>query len=243
MLPARHTASPDRPVRRLLAEAAELLVPQRCLVCGRFGGALHPSCLDRLPAAEPPRCLRCWRPGGGTWCGRCAAGGPDAPAFDGLRTPFQFAGDARRAVLEAKFRGVTALLPPLARAAAAVVPAEWAVEVVIPIPLARRRRRTRGYNQAEIAARELARSLGVSLDLHRLSRVRETPAQAGLGAAERATNLRDAFVARDSDSPAPKRVLLVDDVTTTGATFEAAARALRASGVRQVYALALARED
>lgn len=229
-------------MRRLLAEAAESLLPQRCLACGRFGGALHARCLARLPAAEPPRCLCCWRPGPGTWCERCAEGGPDAPAFDGLRTPFEFAGDARRAILEAKFRGVTALLPPLARAAAASVPAEWEVQVVTPIPLARKRRRARGYNQAEIAAHEIARRLGIPVDTKYLRRIRETPPQAGLAADARAVNLRDAFAAAPADSP-PRGVLLVDDVTTTGATFEAAARVLRAVGVRRVYAVALARED
>lgn len=243
MLPVHHADAFDHPARRLLTEAVEFLLPQRCLVCSRFGAALHARCLARLSAAGPPRCLRCWRPGPGTRCERCAVGGPDAPAFDGLRTPFEFNGDARRAVLEAKFRGVTALLPPLARAAAAVVPAEWAVEAVVPIPLARGRRRARGYNQAEIAAREVARRLGVPLDAGRLRRTRETPPQAGLGAKARAVNLRDAFAVSVTDSPPPVGVLLVDDVTTTGATFEAAARALRASGVRRVYALALARED
>ena len=242
MLPGRHIEVSDRTARRLLTEVAEFLLPQRCLACGRFGAALHPRCLARLPAAEPPRCLRCWRPGPGTWCERCAAGGPDAPAFDGLRTPFEFAGDARRAILEAKFRGMTALLPPLARAAAAVAPPEWAVEVVVPVPLARGRRRARGYNQAEIAAREIARRFAVPVETKWLRRIRETPPQAGLAAAARATNLRDAFAAAPVDSP-PRGVLLVDDVTTTGATFEAAARALRAAGVRRVYALALTRED
>lgn len=243
MLPARHTRVSRRPVHRLVAEAAEFLLPQRCLVCSRFGAALHPGCVARLPAAEPPRCLRCWRPGPGTWCERCAVGAPDAPAFEGLRTPFTFSGDARRAVLEAKFRGVTALLPPLARSAAAVVPAAWTVEVVVPIPLAHGRHRARGYNQAEIAAREVARRLGVPLDAGRLRRTRETRPQAGLGADARATNLQGAFAVPAADSPLPSGVLLVDDVTTTGATFEAAALALRAVGIRHVYALALTRED
>lgn len=224
-----------------MREVAEFLLPQRCLVCSRFGNALHPWCLARLPAAETPRCLRCWRPGPGTWCDRCAAGSPEAPAFDGLRTPFEFTGDARRAVLEAKFRGVTALLPPLARAAAEVVPLEWGIDTVVPIPLARGRRLRRGYNQAEIAARVVARRLGLPCEPGWLRRVRETPAQAGLTAEARASNLRDAFRAADLRSNV--RVLVVDDVTTTGATFEAAARALRAGGAARVYALALTRED
>lgn len=241
MLPGRPIPAGDRPLRRLLAEAAEFLLPQHCVACGRFGAALHDRCLTRLPAAEPPRCLRCWRPGLGMWCERCARGGPDAPAFDGLRTPFEFAGAARRAILEAKFRGVTALLPPLARAAAAIVPDEWEIEVVVPVPLARQRRRARGYNQAELAAREIARLLGLPIDTGWLVRVRETPPQAGLPAASRATNLQDAFAA--ASGRRVSSALVVDDVTTTGATFEAIARTLQSAGVRRVYVVALARED
>ena len=243
MLPGSHGEASRGPVSGvLLQEAGEFLLPQRCLVCERFGAAIHPRCVALLPAAEPPRCLRCWRPGPGTWCPRCAAGGPDAPAFDGLRTPFVFAGDARRAILEAKFRGTTALLPPLARVAAAAIPAEWGVDAVVPVPLGRGRRRARGYNQAELAAREVVRALGLPLQARWLRRTRETPPQATLGAAARATNLRNAFEARLPDSP-PRSMLVVDDVTTTGVTFEAAAHALRAAGARRVYALALARED
>jgi predicted amidophosphoribosyltransferase len=225
-----------------MSEAAEFLLPQRCLVCARFGGALHAHCLAGLPAAEGTRCHRCWRPGPGTWCERCATDGSDAPAFDGLRTPFVFAGDARRAILEAKFRGVTALLPPLASAAAGVVPDEWSVDVVIPIPLARGRRRARGYNQAGIVAVEVGCRLNLPVRVRWLRRVRETPAQAGLAAAARDRNLRGAFAVHGRDS-VPASVLLVDDVTTTGATFEEATRALRLAGVHRVYAIALARED
>ena len=245
MLPARHNRVSDgRPsaLARLVSEVAEFLLPQRCLVCGRFGGSLHPGCVAGLSAAEGSRCHRCWQPGPGTSCERCATAGADAPAFDGLRTPFVFAGDARRAILEAKFRGVTSLLPPLARAAAEVVPAEWDIDVVVPIPLARGRRRARGYNQAAIAAVEVGRRLHLPVRVRWLRRIRETPAQAGLTATARDRNLLGAFEVRGSDS-VPASVLLVDDVTTTGATFEEAARALRLAGVRRVYALALARED
>lgn len=245
MLPARHNRVSDgRPsaFARLVSDAAEFLLPQRCLVCSRFGGSLHPGCVVGLPAAEGSRCHRCWQPSPGTWCERCANAGADAPTFDGLRTPFVFAGDARRAILEAKFRGVTSLLLPLASAAAEVVPAEWAIDVVVPIPLARRRRRARGYNQAAIAAVEVGRRLHLPVRVRWLRRVRETLAQAGLAAEARGRNLRGAFEVHGADS-VPARVLLIDDVTTTGATFEEAARALRLAGVSRVYALALARED
>ncbi len=241
MLPPHHADLPTAPWDRLRAEFLEAILPQRCVVCGRYGSALHSRCLGRLPVAEAPRCLRCWRPGPGTWCARCAAGGPGAPAFDGLRTPFTFTGDARRALLEAKFRGVTALLDPLGRAASAVVPPEWGLDAVVPIPLGKRRRRTRGYNQSEVIARSVAAALGLPLRPRLLRRLRDTPPQATLDAVARSSNLRDAFEA--VPVPGLGRVLLVDDVTTTGATFETAALALRAAGFRQIYALAIARED
>ena len=87
----------------------DALLPQRCIVCGRFGAAVHGECLDALPHANPPRCPRCWLPAANQpgesrrrdgACSRCAA---DPPPFEGLRTPYRFVGHARRAVIEAKF--------------------------------------------------------------------------------------------------------------------------------------------
>jgi len=221
--------------RRLL----EFVLPQRCLACGRFGAALHEECVASFPRAERPRCRVCWAPSRILLCERCAlADGRDS--FTELRTPFRFSGSARRALLEAKFRGVTAILPPLGRAAAEVVEPSWRVDVVVPIPLAPRRERRRGFNQAALIAREVAATVGAPLARDRLIRVRESEAQASLGAAERATNLAGAFRGQAVEGA---RALLVDDVTTTGSTFTEAARALRAVGAASVFALAVARED
>ena len=238
-------------LRRVLRElprvrvsgAGDALLPQRCIVCGRFGAALHAHCLEALPRAEPPRCPCCWAPappagpGGGT-CEGCAAA---PPAFEALRTPYRFTGGARRALLEAKFRGVTALLEPLGQAAAETVAPAWRIEAVTAVPLHAARRRRRGFDQAELRARAVARALDVPLRTDLVQRVRTTEAQATLDAAQRARNVAGAFAAATGDRPAP--LLLVDDVTTTGATLEAAARALRGAGVERVYALAIARED
>lgn len=162
------------------------------------------------------------------------------PPTTNLRAPFRFAAEARRALLEAKFRGVTRLIEPLAEAAARAVPLHWRIDVVAPLPLHRTRERKRGFNQAEIAARVVARDLDLPLDRSLLRRVRQRPAQAGLSAQRRATNLRGVF--RVAGEP-PERVLLVDDITTTGSTFAAAAAVLRGAGVSTVYALAIGRED
>lgn len=223
-------------VRRGLGE---FVLPQRCLACGRFGAALHEECVADFARAEHPRCRVCWAPGRSPICERCEL--DDArDGFDELRTPFRFAGDVRRALLEAKFRGVTALLEPLGRAAAASVERSWRPTVVVPIPLAARRRRRRGFNQAELIAREVAAVLDVPIEPAALVRTRESEAQASLGAAERATNLLGAFRA---ERVAEQRVILVDDITTTGSTLTEGARALHANGASAVFALAVARED
>ena len=221
-------------------EVWQALLPQRCLACGAFGAALHEACLDRLPTADGARCDRCWQPGVAGTCARCAEGGPDAPAFDALRAPFRFEGLARRALLEAKFRGVSAHLAPLGRAAAAVVPPDWRPEVIVAVPLGRRRERRRGFNQAHEVAGAVAEALGVPLADGLVQRVRETRAQATLDAEARHTNLRAAFAL---DGTPPARVLVVDAVTTPGATLSAIAAVLRAGGAQSVRALAVARED
>lgn len=232
-------------VQTVLARLGAAVLLERCIVCGRFGAALHTACVDALPAAAGPRCAVCWAPlapavagvlGAASICARCAAA---PPPFVALRAPFRFEGAARRAVLEAKFRGVSALLPPLAGAAAALVPAAWAVEAIVPVPLHPPRERRRGFNQSLVAARAAGAVLGLPV-WAALRRTRATPPQAGLDAAMRAQNLRGAFAAAGVP---PGRVLLIDDVTTTGATLAEGARALRAAGAEAVYAMALARED
>ncbi len=218
---------------------SEFLLPQRCLECGRFGAALHDECIERFPRAERPRCRVCWAPSRILVCERCAL--DDArDGFTELRTPFRFTGSVRRALLEAKFRGVTSLLPPLAHVAARSTQPSWCVEVVVPVPLAALRRRRRGFNQAELIAKAVGRTAGLMVATDRLARVREAQAQASLGAKERATNLEGVFTAR---GVAGARVLLVDDVSTTGSTLDEAARALRGAGASAVFALAVARED
>ena len=222
------------------------LLPQRCIACGRYGAALHEACLDALAHADPPRCPRCWLPTANQpresrrrdgACSRCAA---DPPPFEGLRTPYRFVGTARRAVIEAKFRGVSALLEPLARAAARVVPAWWDIDVVTPVPLHGARRRKRGFDQARLLAATVAQELGVPLRDGLLRRVRATGAQTALGMDRRRGNMAGAFEVRSAPPPS---VLLVDDVATTGATLGAGARALLDAGAERVHALAVARED
>lgn len=228
---------PPMDVRLALHELTEALLPERCVVCERFGAALHDECLPTLARADGQRCTRCWAPASISPCASCVLA---PPAFEALCAPYRFEGAARRALLEAKFRGVTTLLDPLARAAAEAVPAGWRPTLVVAVPLHRARQRTRGYNQAGIAAQVVARHLGVVCREGVLRRTRATAPQATLDAARRAANVVAAFVASGVEG---ERVLVVDDITTTGATLDACARALLDAGAAAVFALAVARED
>jgi len=223
-------------------DLAEFIFPQRCVVCGRFGDAIHAPCVDALPLADGPRCRTCWAPARSVTCPACAAD-DRRDGFDALRARFRFAEAARRALLEAKFRGITALLPPLARAASEAVERDWWLDVVVPIPLSSARQRRRGYNQAAIVAETVATALDLPHHPAALARTRNTAAQARLTAEARATNLAGAFAAREPAAIRGARVLLVDDITTTGATLNEAARTLRLAGASAVFALAVARED
>ena len=217
----------------LLARALDLLYPPRCVSCAAFGDNLCEDCMSGLvPASGPGRCPRC-----GVRIedeGRCrdCGGWRD---LDGARAAFEMAGPARRVVHGLKFSGIRDLAAGMAEALRPVVDT-LAPDAIFPIPLHRRRRLTRGFNQAEV----LLDRLGVEPALGRLERVRATASQVGLSASERRENVSGAFRYR---GPALKgaTVAVLDDVVTTGATAGECARVLRQHGAARVYALAYAR--
>ena len=217
----------------------DLLFPPRCVGCRRMGTWLCPSCLARVGRVESPSCERCGRPlPAPGLCPSCRAGNS---ALLGVRAPFFFEGAIQEAVHELKYRGRRVLAGPLGELRAAYLGTlPWPPSAIAPVPLHRQRERARGYNQAALLARALSARCGWPLLDGGLVRWRHTRPQVGLDGAARLENVRGAF-RWEGPEPPPRRVLLLDDVCTTGATMEACAQALREAGAEEVRGLALAR--
>jgi competence protein ComFC len=211
----------------------DLLLPQRCVVCGRGGKQLCSDCREGLPLLEPPLCARCGAPT--LWpverCRECAG---RRIAFAVARAAIGYDAAARRLVAAWKERGLRRLASEAAAIVVERVPPP-AVDLLTFVPSDRGRRRERGHNPAERLALELANLWDLPC-LPLLERTRGGR-QRGSSAVERRA-VRGAFRAVGH---VPRRVALCDDVYTTGATASAAATALRAGGAGRVEAIAFAR--
>ena len=211
-------------VSNLLRSALDVLFPVRCIGCGRSGAYICVACLGKARRTQPEPT-------------------PESGPVTDVLTPFVYEGVVRTAVQHLKYRGVRTLVPEMAR------PMAWELAVtvpppftLVPVPLHPKRLRERGFNQAELLARELARLLDAPLATGALRRTVDTSSQVETSTrAERLQNVRDAFA---TDQPLNgETVVLVDDVTTTGATLSSAARTLLAAGASRVYGLTYAHEE
>jgi predicted amidophosphoribosyltransferase len=218
----------------VLATLLDALFPKRCAGCGDGPWPFCDRCRALLVPLEPPRCARCGIPSvrAVSSCRHC----PPAPV-EAARAAFLFDGPARAAVHRLKFAGWR----PVAAALGEAMVAAWdlPVDAVTWVPLSRRRRAVRGFDQALALARVVAERMDVPL-VGTLRRVGDAGAltQARRGGVERRRAMLGAFVA---DSRPPASVVLVDDVLTTGATAGACAAALRGAGAREVFLLTAAR--
>jgi ComF family protein len=212
----------------------ELLFGGACYVCrGRARGILCDACRAELPRLEGALCPRCALPSpGAALCGRCLA---EPPAYDATVAPLAYDFPADALVHALKFRGELSLAPFLARILKEGLSAEERIDLIVPVPLAPARLRSRGYNQAL----EIARHLPGKLDFTSCVRSRDATPQMELPWAERRRNVRGAFACRGTFGGAC--VAVVDDVMTTGATVDEMARALKRAGAARVVNWVVAR--
>ncbi len=236
-------------LRRAGARALDAVLPPRCLRCGVTVdgvGALCPDCWGRMAFLGAPHCACCGYPfefemAADAMCAACMR---EHPAFDRARAVLRYDEASRDLVLAFKHADRTDGAPAygrwLARAGAELLPD---ADLIAAVPLHWSRLFARRYNQAALLALALGRETGLPALPDLLARRRRTPSQGRLSAAARARNVDGAFTVRPRHRAAlsGRRILLVDDVLTTGATAEACARLLRRAGAAAVDVLTLAR--
>jgi ComF family protein len=232
---------------RFVEPILAVVFPEDCALCGAsLGrptlGPLCPGCWQALPRHGGRLCT-CGLPLGGSAdaCGRCRRG---LCPFAAGRSLGPYSGALRTLIHELKFRGRRRVADHLADALLADPALDrllGGADVLVPVPLHPRRRRERGFNQAELLARALARRGGPACVPEALVRRKETAPQSGLSAAARRRNVAGAFAVRRRAAVAGRIVVLVDDVFTTGAPAAACTRALLKAGAREVRLVTVAR--
>lgn len=235
----------------MLNALIDLLFPPLCHHCRTFmpkdGRALVcDECLATSRPVQSPMCTVCGVPllteaGIDHPCGDCLTG---KPAFAAARAPFVYEGAIKDLIHRLKYNAKVQLRRPLALLTAERLKDfvdDAAPELLLPVPLHVKRLRQRGFNQAVLLAELLSKEWQLPLVRQGLRRTRWTEPQVNLAAAERAANVRGAFTVTDVAAVKGKRLLLVDDVLTTGSTIAECSRVLKRAGAGAVFAVTVAR--
>jgi len=251
----------DRGLRRIAENIVQIFLPRRCPLCDTIlrepQALICEKCRGELPwtAKAEAQCMKCSRPIEDVREAYCQACAKTEHAFEQAYAVFTYEKGMRESVLRMKFENRREYLDFYAQAMAEgsrVFLRTAKPQAVMPVPMYPAKVRRRGYDQCRLLAKKYAELTGLELITDRLVRVRDTQPQKGLTAADRVRNLRDAFAVRPpgqkrreycqrvpSREALPQRVLLLDDIYTTGSTVDACSRALLAAGVEKVFVLAL----
>ena len=223
----------------------QLLFPRRCPVCDKivrpYGRKICPECLPGLKVVAAPWCMRCGKKltEERELCSDCRH---REHRYDRARTLYEY-GCAAPAIYRFKYGGRQEygefFGEEMGRHLGDFI-RRMQPEVIAPVPLHRRKLRSRGYNQAACLARALGRSLNLPVDEKMVKRIKNTVPMKRLNPAERQNNLKKAFIIGRNDVKLYDRVILVDDIYTTGTTLDEIAALLKAGGVSEVYCVTLA---
>jgi ComF family protein len=238
----------------LLDSILNLFYPNNCFICAapmarRQDQNLCSKCWHSCLMLEivPPSCPSCGIPFAGLapddahLCGKCIL---NPPPFAGARSFGYYTEELSRAIQEFKFRGRKDLARLFAPCLMRTYSGNWEAgdfDLIVPVPLHRSRKHKRGYNQSALLARSLSKLIHIPCCEKALKRKRNTVPQVGLSDTERIRNVQAAFFCPKPEMIAGKKMLLIDDVMTTGATVASVAACLRNSGAARVSALTLAR--
>jgi ComF family protein len=237
-------------LKPFFAAALDVLFPPLCHVCRRFipkAGELHicPDCRELMPPIAAPLCIVCGIPftgaGNDHVCGSCNT---SPRRFDAARAALVYEGASRDLIHAFKYRSKTHLSRPLALLTIEML-SEFIQsrqsDLIMPVPLHRKKLASRGFNQAVLLGEILSQRLKIRLDRRNLRRIRWTEPQVNLAAHDRRTNVKGAFSIQDPALVYGRRVLLVDDVLTTGSTSEECGKVLKAAGANDVTVVTVAR--
>ncbi len=216
----------------------DLFFPKRCVACGKLGAYLCANCYKKVGIVQYPVC---------PYCLRQAVGGRVHPrckkpfGLDGLVIASRYRGSVRLLITKFKYKYVRDILSLLCELLASNISRFDLPQdaLFVPVPLHPRRKRWRGFNQSELLANQLGARFGIkSVDL--LARVRETKSQVSLAAKERKGNVSGAFGLKGKVKVESRKIILVDDVYTTGATMKECAKVLKMAGAKEVWGMVVA---
>ncbi len=215
------------------------IFPPQCGGCGVKGARWCPDCQQGTQVISASICPCCGQLQANA--GLCFSCRKNPPHYSAVRSWAAFRGPLRQAIHSLKYKRNVGLGEILSRQLLERLETlKWPVDLVAPVPLGVARLAERGYNQADLIARPLAMGMGISYKPRALSKTRDTRSQVDLSAAQRRQNVSGAFHAL-AELVKNQRILLVDDVMTSGATLDACAAACLDAGAQQVYGMTLAR--
>ena len=228
-----------------LTQIPDLLVdfffPSRCLGCGKWGDLICEKCYLDLPRIVPPICTKCGRPESSG--GLCPSCWNSPPAIDGIRSVFRFEGIVRKAIHHLKYYDLKSIAKDLGSVLFDYIALnKLEYDIIVPVPLHKRRLKQRGYNQSFLISAELGKLGGRAVLSNALHRVKDgIPQTKTTGVQQRRKNVKNAFICSNDDI-INSNVILIDDVCTSGATLESCSLVLKEAGAKTVWGLTIARE-
>lgn len=232
-----------------------IILPPRCIKCGRIlseKNGLCSECFSSINFISAPYCYKCGRPfekesnlkfATKQYCGACLQ--KKKFLFDIQRTAFIYDESSKNLILDLKFRDKTVSAETLANMLYQCGTDIWKEnpDLIIPVPIHRLRLLKRRFNQSALLVKYLALRCGIKADYSSLKRVQNTIPQVQLSGFARRKNLRKAFKVTSPQNIKDKKIVLIDDVETTGSTLNECAKILRKAGAKAVYSITLARTE
>lgn len=236
--------TPIRPlVDKLWKTVLDLFWPVRCVSCKKFGSWICDDCISKIDYPDHLLCIRCQKPSlGGFTHPRCQ----NPLGIERLIFSVSYQGPVRKIISGLKYKNLTPLTSLMTNLITEdfnfrgiTLPQDF---LLIPVPLHWFKERERGFNQAEALAKALGEKLDLKVRRNLLSRTKYTDSQTGLSKKKRRENVRGAFKVVDKKKVKGQKIILIDDVCTTGATLEACCQILKRNGARAIWALTFAKD-